>query len=114
MYSRILGILTICLCLCACGSDTTKQDKAFAGSYVDEFGNKFVLSEDHTATIEFVGTDKVIDTNWHDGPAHNSPFATIEYNGNPNYYYMRDGVLYRHKEDMDNGRSAITIKRQNE
>ncbi|MBQ9575805.1 MAG: hypothetical protein IJV11_02905 [Muribaculaceae bacterium] len=97
---------------CGGNSSSGSSDKKFAGSYIDEFGNQFELREDHTATILFKGGDKANETHWSDGPNHDSPFATIEYNGDPSYYYMRDGVLYRHKEDMDRGRPAIKLERQ--
>lgn len=95
----------------SCGNSASGGSDKFPGHYTDEFGNKFVLNDDYTATIQFDGVDKVIETNWYDGPDHNSAYATIEYNGNPFYYFMRDGNLYRHREDMEKGRPAIKLTR---
>ncbi len=115
MFTKVLKTLIIALtltCITACGGGGDSTDGKFVGSYVDEFGNKFELRDDHTATIQFKGQDKVNETKWYDGENHDSPFATIAYNGDSKYYFMRDGNLYRHKEDMDNGRPAIKLERQ--
>ena len=82
-----------------------------AGKYEDEFGNVFELRDNHTATIQFAGQENVNETVWGDGPNGNSPYATITYNNNPFYYFMRDGNLYRYREDMNEGRHAIKLKR---
>ena len=110
---KVLGIVCLLavLLLTACGgSDSTRDNRHFAGSFTDEFGNKFVLNEDYTATIQFAGVENIVQTTWHDGVNHQSPFATIEYNGDPTYYYLRDGFLYRRQEDMQNGTCAIIIE----
>ena len=112
MLQRIIRLsvlaLTVVLAV-SCGSGDSRKGK-FAGTFVDEFGNKFELKEDYSATIQFVCDDKVNQTRWRDGANHDSPFATIEFNGDPAYYYLRDGMLYRHKDDMDNGRCAIKLE----
>ncbi len=110
-YTKFFSVIIVCLVLAACGK-SSDGSKGFAGKYEDEFGNKFELREDHTATIQFAGQDNVNETHWFDGENHDSPFATIEYNGDPAYYYMRDGVLYRHKEDMDSGHPAIKLEKE--
>ena len=91
----ILFCLTLALVFSACGG-SSKHDK-------------FVLNEDYTGTIQFAGNDKQDSITWSDGPNHQSPFATIKYNGDPSYYYLRDGKLYRHEEDMDHGKCSINI-----
>ena len=78
---------------------------AFAGSFTDEFGNHFVLNDDHTTTITIAG-NKSVTTSWNEY----SVFATIEYNGDHKYYYLYNGALYRHKAQMKAGRAAIKIK----
>ncbi|MBP3738293.1 MAG: hypothetical protein J6I72_04505 [Muribaculaceae bacterium] len=109
----MMGIVALSMALSSCsGSSAGSSDKKFIGKYEDEFGNKFELREDYTATIQFAGQETVNETHWFDGPAHNSPFATIEYNGDVNYYFMRDGFLYRHRDDMEQGKAAIKIKKE--
>lgn len=107
-----------CLCLGmvlllgACGGSKHDNSK-FAGSFTDEFGNKFVLNEDYTGTLQMDKSDKVDSIKWFDGTDHKRAFVTITYNGDPTYYYLRDGKLYRHEEDMDNGSCAINITYDN-
>jgi len=103
-----VAVLTIMLSACTGSSN----DGKFAGKYEDEFGNKFELRDDYTATIQFAGQETVNETRWFDGPEHNSPFATIEYNGNLSYYFMRDGFLYRHRDDMEKGSNGIVIEKK--
>ncbi len=112
---KYLGILLLfgALVLAACGGGTKHENGKFAGSFTDEFDNKFVLNEDYTGTIQFAGTSKVNKITWRDGEGHKSVFATIAWNGDPAYYYLRDGKLYRHYEDMQNGEPAINIKYDN-
>jgi|LAHS01.1.fsa_nt_gb hypothetical protein len=108
---KILGILLVVTTLLAasCGGSKHEEGK-FAGKFTDEFENKFELNDDYTGTIQFAGNSKVEKITWSDGEDHKSPFATIMYNGDPTYYYLRDGKLYRHEEDMDHGEPAIDIK----
>lgn len=102
-------ISTILICMSvACGSDSKTHQ--YAGVFVDEFQNRFELKEDGTGTILFVGQSDPVNITWKDGSENKVPFGTIQYNGDPAYYYMRDGVLYRHKEDMDKGQCAIEIQ----
>lgn len=82
------------------------------GKYIDEFGNKFELRDNHTATIQFVGQDKVNETHWYDGAHNDTSYVTIEYNGDTTYFYMNHGKLYRTKEGMETGHPAIELKRQ--
>ncbi len=99
--------LAVTILLSACGG---KSDHEFAGTFTDEFNNKFVLNKDYTGTIQFAGNSKVENIKWFDGEDHKRPYATIEYNEDPTYYFLRDGALYRAQKDMDEGRCAIKIK----
>ena len=87
------------------------DDGQVTGKYVDEFGNKFELREDHSATIQFDGQDKVNDTRWHNGAHNDTSYITIEYNGDSTYYYMSHGKLYRRIEDLKAGHPAIELER---
>lgn len=89
-------------------SCSSSEHNGFVGKFTDEYGNKFELRDDYTATITFANTDP-IETKWSDGANHDSPYATIEYNGNAAYYFLRDGALYRHRENMIQGKLAIKI-----
>lgn len=87
-----------------------QKSHEFVGRFTDEFDNMFELRDDHTATIHFAGSDNVVETRWRDSVSHKNSFATIEYNGDPAYYYLQDGKLYRRFEDMQDGNYAIIIK----
>lgn len=113
MFKRIFKILIItgvAVTVVSCGSKNA-DDGEVTGKYIDEFGNKFELREDHTATIQFNGQDKVNDTQWYSNEFGDTAFVTIGYNGDTAYYYMSHGKLYRSKEAMDIGHPAINLER---
>ena len=83
----------------ACGKKSASEGPV-TGKYIDEFGNKFELREDHTATIQFAGQDKVNETRWYDAEHSDTSYVTIGYNGDSTYYYLSHGKLYRSKEQM--------------
>lgn len=105
----MLVCLVAALVFSACGGND-RTDHKFAGSFTDEFGNKFVLNDDYTGTLQFDKTDKVQTIKWYDGEDHKRPYATIEWNGDPTYYYLRDGALYRTQDEMNQGRCAVKIE----
>ena len=106
-FFGMMGLLAVMMLMVACGGEKEHQ---FVGKFTDEFGNKFDLREDRTATIVFSGmADKPIETTWSNGEGNTLPYATIMFNGDPSYWYMRDGFLYRHRKDMELGRFAINI-----
>lgn len=94
----------------SCGGGSNKKGNDFAGSFTDEFGNKFELKEDYSATIQFAGESTIQHSKWSDGENHDRAYATIEFNGDPSYYFLRDGKLYREREDMERGSCPISIK----
>ena len=105
----LIAACSVCIYSCGSGNKGAGKENSCVGVFTDEFGNRFELREDYTASIVFAGNDKTNNTKWRDGENHDSPFATIEYNGDPSYYFLRDGFLYRHREDMEKGRCAIKI-----
>lgn len=90
------------------GSAKHGENHRFVGTFEDEFGNQFTLNEDMSTTITFKGA-KEYKGKWNDGENHQRPYATLEYNGDPNYYYLRDNYLYRYRQDMEEGRCKIKI-----
>lgn len=112
LFSILLLVAT--MLLAACGGQHKHGEQQFAGKFTDEFGNHFVLNTDYTGTIQFAGNEKLDSITWFDGDDHKSIFATIKYNGDPTYYFLRDGYLYRHREDMQSGHCAISIEYEQE
>ena len=120
---RVLGlfIFSLVFMLASCGGSGKSNASAghpqashsFVGSFTDEFGNRFTLNEDYTATITLAGIDSLIQSSWFDGVDHTLPFITIEFNGDRAHWYMRDGQLYMSEKDMINGRAPIKITYEN-
>lgn len=106
---RILYIICFLLSLVliiSCG----RNPKSFAGAFTDEFGNRFVLNDDSTATIQFAGFETIEQSNWHVvNSSDDMTYTCIYYNGDSEYYYLYNNKLYRYKEDMIEGRRAINI-----
>lgn len=103
----IVGMATMVI---ACGKKSASEGPV-TGKYIDEFGNKFELREDHSATIQFVGQDKVNETRWYEGEHSDTSYVTIGYNGDTTYYFLSHGKLYRSKEQMEIGNPAINLER---
>lgn len=103
----IVGMTTIVI---SCGQKSASEGPV-TGKYIDEFGNKFELREDHSATIQFVGQNNVNETRWYDGAHSDTSYVTIGYNGDSTYYFLSHGKLYRSKEQMEAGSPAIELKR---
>ena len=112
-FFQLALVLTLAIFVASCGGKKAQDNNKFAGSFTDEFHNEFTLNDDHTATIKFAGEDSAFHTKWSDGTNHDQPYATIQFNGDPTYYYLRDGKLYRHQEDMEKGTCAIKITYDN-
>jgi len=102
--------LAALLALCACGGGKGRTDHKFVGKFTDEFGNRFELRSDYTGTLQLDKNDKVDTIRWSDGEDHKRPYATIKWNGNPQYYFLRDGALYRTQDEMDQGRCAVKVE----
>lgn len=106
--SLLFVCFAITVLLCACGGKH-HDDTQFAGTFKDEFDNKFELNSDYTGTVQFAGNQNKENITWSDGDDHKRPYATITYNGDPTYFFLRDGYLYRHEEDMEHGRLGRKI-----
>lgn len=108
--NKYIKTLSFYIILSAFTLSCTREQIPSTGSFTDEFGNRFVLNDDSTATIQFAGMTDIETSYWHivkqpDGMV----YASIYYNGNPEYYYLSNNKLYRYKEDMLNNRNAIEI-----
>jgi hypothetical protein len=100
--------MSILLMLVGCAHHSSNP--SFIGAFEDEFGNKFVLNEDHSATIEYVNTNKVIPTTWNLVESDSASYATIAFNGDDHYFLVKDeSSMFRHMADMMANRAAISI-----
>ena len=101
----------MCVVLALAGCAQQKSDPTFVGSFQDEFGNKFALNADQSATIEFVNTGKIIPTTWEKLDADSARYAAIAFNGDPSYYILKDErTMFRHADDLNANRAAISIQ----
>lgn len=96
----------------ACGNSSQK-DTHYAGTFVDEFGNQFILNDDHTGTIQFYGNTKVNKIAWKEHKQKDRQYATIEFNGDPSYYFLHNGYLFRQQSDMEKLHCPIAIEYDN-
>ena len=94
-FFGIISLIAVIAMMVACSD--SKRD-SYVGKFTDEFGNKFELR-----------TQRVNEQKWSDGDNHELPYAMISFNGNPAYWYLRDGMLYTSMEHMAQGHPAIKI-----
>lgn len=97
---RILFVLTLLVSLACLSSCQKKEAHPFQGRFVTETGIKFDLRTDSTTMIQYDDSSSYEGT-WR---AHNQgdtlKFATIEFAGYFNYYYLRNERLYRDERNM--------------
>jgi len=110
--SSLFGIamLSLAVLFSACNNKPKGTAGNFVGEFVTAFGDRFVLNEDHSAEIQLDKQDSIFKTFWDDGPAHDRAYATIAFNANPAYFFVRDGQLYYHKIDMEHGKDGVKIQ----
>ena len=107
--SRI-SVLAVAACLLLAGCSKTRgsREGGFTGTFTDEFGNQFTLNEDMTSIVTISGAQPDT-TQWSDGDNHDQDYATITYNYDPNYFFLKDGKLYNSRKAMEQGHPAIEI-----
>lgn len=103
------GIIAVMTASCTNGA----KEHPYAGKFVTETGTTFELREDSTTCIQF--TDSLqYEGKW---TFHRSgdtlEYANIEFAGYPQYYYLKDGKLYRSKRDMLSGKLGEKINYTN-
>ncbi len=85
----------------------------FDGIFKTESGVKFELKQDSTTFIQFddsIHYQGIWSVHRNDD---NTEYVTIEFAGNPNYYYLKDGKLYHNEREMTNDNLGIGIQYQN-
>ena len=97
-----------CLLLAGCSKTRGSREGGFTGTFTDEFGNQFTLNEDMTSIVTISGAQPDT-TQWSDGDNHDQDYATIMYNYDPNYFFLKDGKLYNSRKAMEQGHPAIEI-----
>lgn len=95
----------------SCGNvDKPSSSHVFNGIFKTETGIKFELKEDSTTFILFndsIHYKGVWAIHRND---ENTEYVTIEFAGNPNYYYLKDSQLYHSEREMINNNFGTKIQ----
>ena len=117
MKSKVISKIILLFCLLSltfsCGPKNGSAEgdgTHYSGVFVDEFENQFTLNEDHTGTIHFFGNSNVSEIEWAEHEKGGRKYATISFNGDPSYYFLYKGYLFRQEKDMEELRCPIIIK----
>ena len=105
----LFASLFICIILFACS-----KHEGFVGKFVNEHGTVFELRADSTGTILF--QDSIdYECTWasHFNEVENFEYATVEFGGNPTYYFVRDNQIYRSKQGMMSQTNGVEISWKN-
>lgn len=83
----------------------------YAGTFSIDEGITFTLNNDSTTFIDF-GDGINYESSWEIVHDDGEEWAIIEFNGNKQYYYLKNGKLYRSHMEMDFDRfgSKVTYK----
>lgn len=71
----------------------------YEGTFITENGVKFELRSDSTTLITF-SNSITYEGVWSSYKGENEEYANIEFGGYPQYYYLKDGKVYRSKREM--------------
>lgn len=113
MRRMILAILIIASgFLCSCGNSPVAPH-SFAGTFFTEDGARFELRPDSTTLITF--SDSVTyEGTWKSRISDdNLEYANIEFGGYQEYFYLKDGKLYRSEREMRHNTFGTDVKYQN-
>jgi hypothetical protein len=94
----VLIVLASLTCLFSCKKSVSTHP--FQGSFVTETGIKFSLRTDSTTLIQYDDSSSYEGTWSVHKQGDTLVYATIEFAGYYNYYYLRNGKLYRNERSM--------------
>lgn len=112
---RTLGIISIVctvLTFAACSGGSSKSSHAYAGTFITDTGITFTLNEDSTTNIVFRDGIQYQST-WEVVKRGGDEWAIIEFSGNKQYYFLKNGKIYHsHMEmDLDKFGSKVTYQK---
>ena len=112
MRRTILAMLTIAFGFLYSCSDSAESAHPFVGTFITENGVRFELRTDSTTLITF--SDSVTyEGTWKPCMAEDHlEYANIEFGGYQEYYYLKDGKLYRSEREMRHNALGTKIKYQ--
>lgn len=107
MKKIVLAAFTVfTVFLCACSSS---QHEGWVGTYKNNFGTTYELRADSTCTITFED-DNTYEGTWVERDEEGLKYVNIEFAGDPNYYYLKDDVIYRTRQGMMDNSGGKEVK----
>ena len=104
----IIGILLGILLLTGC--DNNEKEHDFVGIFTTANGIKFELRPDSTSIIIFKDS-MIYESSWKiSKDRNNETYANIEFAGYQNYYYLKNGKLYRSIREMNHDALGEEVK----
>ena len=83
------------------GCDNNEKEHDFVGIFTTANGIKFELRPDSTSIITFKDS-MIYESSWKiSKDRNNETYANIEFAGYQNYYYLKNGKLYRSIREMN-------------
>ena len=100
--SFILVACTV-MFMAACGGSTTSNTYSheYAGTFSVADGITFTLNPDSTTLIHFDANDADYESTWKVVNENGEEWVNIEFAGDQEYYYLKNGKLYRSHMNMD-------------
>lgn len=113
MKMRILSFALLASCLMACGGNKQKggsvgANHPYDGTFTTKYNMKFRLNADSTTLLLF--NDSIpYEGVWKIRHQGDMEYVNIEFSGDYNYYYLKDGKLYRKEQQMQKGVNGIDV-----
>lgn len=100
-------------CVMACGGNKQKEgshsaNHPYEGTFITKYGMKFRLDSDSTTLLLFNDSISYQGV-WKVRHKEGMEYVNIEFSGDYNYYYLKDGKLYRKEQQMQNEVNGIDV-----
>lgn len=104
-------LLTTILVILASCNEHKKASHPFDGTFITAHGIRFNLRPDSTSTITF--NDSITyNGKWTIRHTDSLEYANIEFDSYINYYYLKDGKIYRSEENMKGDTRGVAVEYQ--
>lgn len=97
--------------LYSCGNSSEPHPR-FDGIFITENGTSFELRADSTTLIKFSDSVTYKGTWTVRADAEETEFVNIEFGGYKEYFYLKDGKLYRSEREMRHSAFGTKVKYQ--
>lgn len=104
----VTGMLMAIVVLIGCSGNEKSHE--FAGTFITANGIRFELHPDSTSLITF-NDSLTYESSWKTGKDRKGEaYASIEFAGYSNYYYLKNGKLYRSVREMNHDVLGEAVK----